>query len=51
MEEEKTLTVKLNKASTSIEEGNDISTRLKAIFARLEEIEADKAESRFFKDH
>lgn len=47
LNEEKSLNLKLNKASTSIEEGNEISSRLKVIYAKLEEIESDKAESRY----
>lgn len=46
MAEEKNLSHKLNKASTSIEEGNELSTKLKQIYTRLEEIESDKAESK-----
>lgn len=46
LEEEKTLNHKLNSSFTTIEEGAELSTRLKKIYAKLEEIESDKAESK-----
>lgn len=46
LEEEKNLNVKLNRASTSIEEGNELNAMLKQVYTRLEEIESDKAESK-----
>lgn len=44
--EEKTLNSGLSKMSTSPEEADKMSKRLKEVYQRLEEIEADKAESK-----
>jgi ATP-binding cassette subfamily F protein 3 len=46
IEEEKRINLKLNRAATTLEEGEKLGVRLKQVYARLEEIEADKAESR-----
>lgn len=40
------MNIKLNRASTSIEEGNELNAKLKEVYARLEEIDSDKAESK-----
>ena len=44
--EEKSLNQILNNPYASIEESNESSVRLKQVYAKLEEIEADKAESK-----
>nr|KAJ3422830.1 ATP-binding cassette sub- F member 3 [Polyrhizophydium stewartii] len=46
LREEKSINSKLNKASTTPEEAATLSARLKEVYAKLEEIEADKAESK-----
>jgi ATP-binding cassette subfamily F protein 3 len=46
LEEEKKLTQALQKPSLNPEEANVMADRLKAVYQKLEEIEADKAESR-----
>ncbi|KAI8820744.1 P-loop containing nucleoside triphosphate hydrolase protein [Fimicolochytrium jonesii] len=46
LEEEKTLSAKLSKTSTTTEDAEKFSKRLKEVYQRMEEIEADKAESK-----
>ncbi|KAJ3344536.1 hypothetical protein HDU91_000197 [Kappamyces sp. JEL0680] len=46
LEEEQTLSHKLNSKFISVEEGNAISTRLKNIYQKLEDIDSDKAEAK-----
>ncbi|KAI8902402.1 P-loop containing nucleoside triphosphate hydrolase protein [Globomyces pollinis-pini] len=46
LEEERTINIKLNKASTSVEESAELSQRMKVVYQRLEDIESDKAESK-----
>ncbi|KAI8837593.1 P-loop containing nucleoside triphosphate hydrolase protein [Chytridium lagenaria] len=44
--EEKTISARLQKTSISAEEAGALSARLKVVYAKLEEMEADKAESK-----
>eukprot|EP00842_Homolaphlyctis_polyrhiza_P006201 jgi/Hompol1/6582/HPOL_000448-RA len=44
--EEKSINSKLNKTSTTPEEASVLSARLKEVYSRMEEIEADKAEAK-----
>jgi ATP-binding cassette subfamily F protein 3 len=44
--EEKTITVKLNRSSTTPEDMNNLNSRLKVVYQLLQDMEADKAESR-----
>ncbi len=46
LEDEQTLSHKLNSKFISVEEGNTISQKLKQIYTKLEEMESDKAESK-----
>ncbi|KAJ3051263.1 hypothetical protein HK097_007748 [Rhizophlyctis rosea] len=46
LKEEKTINQTLNKSATTPEESEKLNARLKEVYAKLEEIEADKAESK-----
>ncbi|KAI9204852.1 P-loop containing nucleoside triphosphate hydrolase protein [Polychytrium aggregatum] len=46
LEEERELSAAINKPGLSAEESSLISSRLKSVYAKLEEIESDKAESK-----
>ncbi|KAJ3095632.1 hypothetical protein HDU97_006759 [Phlyctochytrium planicorne] len=50
LNEEKTINARLQKTSISAEEATALSVRLKQVYAKLEEMESDKAESKSFLD-
>ena len=49
LKEEKQINQTLNKSATTPEESEKLNARLKEVYAKLEEIEADKAESKYGK--
>ena len=45
---EKQLNDKLKRADLTVDEGTEASMKLKEVYTKMEEIEADKAESKYF---
>ena len=51
LKEEKSIQTKLNKSGTTLEESAALNSRLKVVYQLLQDMEADKAESRYILAH